>query len=571
MEDERLSSLASDVMKLAYSRLVLNFRFLDTALDRLKLKQYEGTQATDGRHLYFDPVFVLKNYKVEQSRTAHHYLHSLLHCILYHPFVGPTVDRELWNFACDVAVEYTIRDMNSDCVSTSRSAECSRFIEALSRKLKVITAEKIYNYLKEHPLSERDFIKYAEIFTVDDHELWYRPIQNQETESQEKSSKGSDSKQKPQPQSQNSKDQQDKQDEQEQQDQEPQQQPNDPQSDSSDQDKSQDQNEPSSKQANQDQDSDEQQDGNGQPDESTQQDGSGDQDESQEQRQSSSKANSSAGASDASSSKSSTSTLRNAPDLNGSGNQMTREEMMQDWKDISEKMFLDLQTTSQDFGNSAGALLQNLQQVNRERYDYTEFLRKFAVMKEDMQVNPDEFDYIAYTHGLTLYKNMPLIEPLEYREVKRIREFVIAIDVSGSVQGDIVQNFIQKTYNILQKQESFFTKINLHIIQCDARIQSDVKITTREEFDKYLKTMVLKGFGGTDFRPVFTYVQDLINKGEFTNLKGLIYFTDGYGTFPRIQPPYTTAFVMLRDDTYGEPEVPVWAVKLVLEKDDLKS
>lgn len=568
MEDERLSSLASDVMKLAYSRLVLNFRFLDTALDRLKLKQYEGTQATDGRHLYFDPVFVLKNYKVEQSRTAHHYLHSLLHCILYHPFVGPTVDRELWNFACDVAVEYTIRDMNSDCVSTSRSAECSRFIEALSRKLKVITAEKIYNYLKEHPLSERDFIKYAEIFTVDDHELWYRPIQNQEAESQEQSSKGSDSKQQPQPQ--NSKDQQDQQDEQEQQDQEPQQQPNDPQADSSDQDKSQDQNEPSSKQANQDQDSDEQQDGNGQPDESTQQDGNGEQDEKQGQGQSSSQTTSSSSASNASSSKSSTSSLRNAPDLNGSGNQMSREEMMQDWKDISEKMFLDLQTTSQDFGNSAGALIQNLQQVNRERYDYTEFLRKFAVMKEDMQVNPDEFDYIAYTHGLTLYKNMPLIEPLEYREVKRIREFVIAIDVSGSVQGDIVQNFIQKTYNILQKQESFFTKINLHIIQCDAKIQSDVKITSREEFDKYLKTMVLKGFGGTDFRPVFTYVQDLINKGEFTNLKGLIYFTDGYGTFPRIQPPYTTAFVMLRDDTYDEPEVPVWAVKLVLEKDDLK-
>ena len=88
-----------------------------------------------------------------------------------------------------------------------------------------------------------------------------------------------------------------------------------------------------------------------------------------------------------------------------------------------------------------------------------------------------------------MYENMPLIEPLEYKEVRRIREFVIAIDTSGSVSGELVQRFIQKTYNILQSIESFFSKINVHIIQCDADIQEDKKITCREEFDEYLKTM----------------------------------------------------------------------------------
>ena len=91
--------------------------------------------------------------------------------------------------------------------------------------------------------------------------------------------------------------------------------------------------------------------------------------------------------------------------------------------------------------------------------------------------------------SLQLYENMPLIEPLEYKEVRRIREFVIAIDTSGSVSGELVQRFIQKTYNILQSIESFFSKINVHIIQCDADIQEDKKITCREEFDEYLKTM----------------------------------------------------------------------------------
>ena len=51
---------------------------------------------------------------------------------------------------------------------------------------------------------------------------------------------------------------------------------------------------------------------------------------------------------------------------------------------------------------------------------------------------------------------MPLIEPLEYKDVKRIREFVIAIDTSGSVMGEQEQAFLQKTYNILQSTESFF-------------------------------------------------------------------------------------------------------------------
>lgn len=150
--------------------------------------------------------------------------------------------------------------------------------------------------------------------------------------------------------------------------------------------------------------------------------------------------------------------------------------------------------------------MQNLREVNRERYDYTAFLRKFAVMGETMRINDDEFDHVFYTYGMKLYKKMPLIEPLEYKEVKRIREFVITIDTSGSVAGEVVQGFLQKTYNILKTTGSFFSKINVHIIQCDATIQEDAKITSQVEFDEHLKTMKFRGLGGTDFRAVFSSV-----------------------------------------------------------------
>ena len=245
--------------------------------------------------------------------------------------------------------------------------------------------------------------------------------------------------------------------------------------------------------------------------------------------------------------------------------------LLQGWADIALRMQTELEVFMVQ-GKGAGLLTQNLREVNRERYDYSEFLKKFAVRAEMMKLNPDEFDYNYYTYGFALYENMPLIEPLEYKEVKRIREFVIAIDTSGSTSGSLVQTFVQKTYNILKSTESFFSKINLHIIQCDADIQEDVKITSQQEFDVYLKHMQLHGLGGTDFRPVFEYVNGLVDRKEFENLKGLIYFTDGYGDFPKKKPPYDTAFVFVENENNtaaNNYDIPSWAMKLVLREEEV--
>ena len=162
---------------------------------------------------------------------------------------------------------------------------------------------------------------------------------------------------------------------------------------------------------------------------------------------------------------------------------------------------------------------------------------------------------------------MPLIEPQEWKETQKIEEFVIVIDTSMSCSGELVRHFLEETYGVLSENESFFRKINIHVIQCDDQVQTDQKITCEEELKDYMENLTLKGEGGTDFRPAFIYVEELMREHVFSNLKGLLYFTDGKGIYPAKKPPYETAFVFMKED-YEDTRVPSWAMKLILEEED---
>lgn len=263
--------------------------------------------------------------------------------------------------------------------------------------------------------------------------------------------------------------------------------------------------------------------------------------------------------------------VRDAHSLWKPAEQKTTEQLeitQEQWKKISERVKADLKSFSRA-RTGAESLEKNLEETTRERYDYSEILRRFTVMGEDITVNDDEFDYIYYTYGLEHYGNLPLIEPLEYKESNKVKEFVIAIDTSASCRGAVVRAFLRKTYSILKGSENFFHRINVHIIQCDNQVQSDSKITNDDDFETFVKYGKLNGFGATDFRPVFDYVDKLKEQGEFENLKGLIYFTDGYGIYPERMPDYEVIFAFLDEDENRGP-VPPWSMKVVLESGELE-
>jgi predicted metal-dependent peptidase len=422
--DKKISELARQVMGLSRDNLLIHLRFLDAALAKLPLRERGnmGCIACDGRELFYDPVFVLKLYKVEKAALPRVYLHTLMHCIFVHSFGYDKLEGELWDLAADIAVEAVILDLQEPTLELENDEEARRKLKVLREDAGALTAEKLYRYFRKNPLSQRSRNEYRRLFYRDAHDLWRSP-ENLE---------------------------------------------------------------------------------------------------------------------------------------------ITQEQ----WQQISRRIRADLKSFSKAKGKGE-TLEENLKEATRKRYDYSEILSRFTVMGENVAVNEDEFDYIYYTYGLRTYGNLPLVEPLEYREEKKVREFVIAIDTSASCRGKIVRNFLNKTYDILSGSENFFRKVNIHIIQCDSEIQSDTRVTNREEFEDFIKYGKLTGFGATDFRPVFDYVDKLQAQGEFENLKGLIYFTDGYGIYPPRMPDYDVIFAFLNEDPQRGP-VPPWAIKVILEEEELE-
>lgn len=241
------------------------------------------------------------------------------------------------------------------------------------------------------------------------------------------------------------------------------------------------------------------------------------------------------------------------------------EEIMileEDWKKISAKVLSEISRFAKNIDSES--LSANLKDATVRKISYEDVLKKFAILTEDIKINPDEFDYVYYTYGLRLYENIPLIEPLEYTEDKKIRDFVVVIDTSASCSNSLISEFLTKTYKILSDSESFTQKVNIHMIAADAQVLWDKVITDKTDIVNAVTNFELTGHGATDFRPAFEYVDGLIRKKELKNLKGMIYFTDGYGIYPDKSPDYGVVFAYTSEDI-NRPKAPNWATMVVVD------
>ena len=240
------------------------------------------------------------------------------------------------------------------------------------------------------------------------------------------------------------------------------------------------------------------------------------------------------------------------------------ERQDRQWQDAASKAETAMQTLVSESGAGGETVLEQLHVSARDDVDYRKFLRRFAAPREILHADADAFDYIYYTYGLMRYGNMPLIEPPETREEKRIEDFVIAVDTSMSTSGVLVREFLASTYAILRSADTFTRKLNIHILQCDDRLRSDVTIRSLDELRRYMEDLPLSGGSATDFRPVFEHVEKLRAEGAVKELRGLIYFTDGMGIYPERRPDYEVAFILL-DEPPLSIKMPPWAIRIMPE------
>ena len=531
-----LDEMGKRILDASRTELYLSMRFLGPALHSLGWIMDLSTAfvGTDAAMIRFNPNYLFQLYVNRPRFLNRTYLHMILHCVFRHMFTArEKEDRELWDLASDIAVDAIIDSMEYRAVAELTPEYRQKWYSRLEEEIHVLTAERIYQYFIERKRNYLEEMQLAQIFAYDDHSFWERMEDEEENPSGENSrQKDSDNSPSGNTDSEND---------------------SGPGNDDPDSKKdSQTGNKENNKEENKEKNSERN---------ARRQRPSGRQDEG--------------GNKD--------SDRRNGDEKNDekNGEKNTHEKTVRklkkienlnrQWKETSERMEAELLASGKEASQDRGSLDRILSISNRRRTDYREFLRKFAILREVTTIDPDSFDYGFYNYGLEVYGNMPLIEENEYREMNRIRTLVIAIDTSASCQEILVQRFLNETAAVLRNIGQFFSSSEVHIIECDEHVQDEIVVRDISDLEKYAESFHVKGGFGTDFRPVFSYIEEKRRTGEIRDMEALMYFTDGMGIYPEKPTDYDTAFVFFNDEELDDSKVPDWAMKLYIRGEKLVS
>ena len=539
-----LDEMGKRILDASRTELYLSMRFLGPALHSLGWIMDLSTAfvGTDAAMIRFNPNYLFQLYVNRPRFLNRTYLHMILHCVFRHMFTArEKEDRELWDLASDIAVDAIIDSMEYRAVAELTPEYRQKWYSRLEEEIHVLTAERIYQYFIERKRNYLEEMQLAQIFAYDDHSFWERMEDEEENPSGE-NSRQKDSDNSP---SGNTDSKNDSENDSE----------NDPGPGNVDPDSKKD-----SQTGNKENNKEENKEKNSERNARSQRP-SGRQDEG--------------GNKD--------SDRRNGDEKNDekNGEKNTHEKSVRklkkienlnrQWKETSERMEAELLASGKEASQDRGSLDRILSISNRRRTDYREFLRKFAILREVTTIDPDSFDYGFYNYGLEVYGNMPLIEENEYREMNRIRTLVIAIDTSASCQEILVQRFLNETAAVLRNIGQFFSSSEVHIIECDEHVQDEIVVRDISDLEKYAESFHVKGGFGTDFRPVFSYIEEKRRTGEIRDMEALMYFTDGMGIYPEKPTDYDTAFVFFNDEELDDTKVPDWAMKLYIRGEKLVS
>lgn len=574
-----LNDLGSRILNQSRYELSLSMRHLARALDRLPYEMDFNTQrmGTEGERIHFHPEFIFQLFMESPQKLNRLYMHSLLHCLFRHMFKNEDKKEELWNMACDIHVEYVLDSLDVDLLRRPAGEYRENTFQSLEEKIKTLSAERIYQYLEETDLDYDAWERLEREFYKDDHVFW-KVIDREDAPGEEGEGDG-DGAPLPMPEDFT---------------------PNDKPSGEENEGEKKDSGDNTSVENSEDKDKSPRESKSSEdasPQSGTPSNGEGKEEKNQEagnqepeNRGSEGEGNTGEGNSGEDSqgetkqedSQSGNSSGKKQEERKKAENRKPpgqekreereakkkRDDLSKEWEDISKRTEQEIEHSSKEKQEEQGSLAWFLRLEQKKYTDFRDFLRRLSVDREEMEVDLDSFDYGYYYYGLEQYGNMPLIEENEYREGRKLQELVIAIDTSHSTKGEMVKGFLEETAGILKQKDAFFQKVKVHILECDDELRKDICLENVEDLEQYSKNFAVKGGYGTDFRPVFRYVSDLQKRGELKNLKGLMYFTDGKGRYPKEAPPYVTAFVFPKGEDIDDDNVPFWAMKLYQREKD---
>jgi predicted metal-dependent peptidase len=131
-------------------------------------------------------------------------------------------------------------------------------------------------------------------------------------------------------------------------------------------------------------------------------------------------------------------------------------------------------------------------------------------------------------------------------------DFAMAVDTSGSMSDHMIQIVLNQVAYVV----SIIKPKSCMLIQHDADVHEPIY---RFQYDdSFPRDINITGRGGTDFRPVFDFVEQ-----EFDELpSALILLTDGYGPWPEQEPEYPVLWILV-DSPELEGQIPYGEVAVI--------
>lgn len=207
-------------------------------------------------------------------------------------------------------------------------------------------------------------------------------------------------------------------------------------------------------------------------------------------------------------------------------------------------------------GNGSGTGME-VNEKNGYVKDYRDLLSELKM--QGITLGEEDIpDTIFYCYGMNLYGNMPLVEPLEEAEKEQLEMVVVAVDTSGSCVESLPE-FLRETRGLLEQLSDAAKVKYVWYMECDSSIGMQELYEEGEIKDALRIRHAFTGGGGTDFRPVFQQIREYEEQGG--RVSALLYYSDGFGDFPKEIPDYPCYFIQAQQE-HNNPDLPEWVERV---------